>query len=66
MTEEELHVEIFRQQPVGGMTAGMPPCLIRVKHLPTGMSVTITDKRGQHTGRDYALAMLEMMVGDFA
>lgn len=66
MTNEELHVEIIRKDLAGGMKAGMPPCLIRVTHLPTGMAVTITDRRGQHTGRAYALEMLKMMVGDFA
>jgi protein subunit release factor A len=65
MTDEELRVE-FLALHEGGQMVGTPPCLIRVTHLPTGMAVTITDKRGQHTGRAYALEMLKMMVGDFA
>jgi len=65
MTDEELHVEILRKDLAGGMRAGMPPCMIRLTHIPTGMSVTVSDSRGQHTGRAYALEMLKMMVGDF-
>jgi len=65
MTNEDLRVECLALHE-GGQMVGTPPCLIRVTHLPTGMSVTTTDRRGQHTGRDYALNMLAMMVGDFA
>jgi peptide chain release factor 1 len=65
MTNEDLRVE-FLALHEGGQMAGMPPCLIRVTHLPTGMAVTVSDSRGQHTGRAYAIEMLKMMVGDFA
>lgn len=65
MTDDDLRVE-FLALHEGGQMVGTPPCLIRVTHLPTGMAVTVSDKRGQHRARAYAITMLEMMVGDFA
>lgn len=66
MTDEELKVELLALDDRGGQKVGTGRFLIRVTHLPTGMSVTVTDKRGQHRAREYALEMLKMMVGDFA
>jgi protein subunit release factor A len=66
MTDEELHVELLSLNDRGGQKVGTGRFNIRLTHLPTGMSVTISDKRGQHKGRAYALEMLKMMVGDFA
>ena len=65
MTSDELCVELLALHE-GGQMAGKPPCLIRVTHIPTGMAVTITDRRGQHRAREYAITMLGMMVEDFA
>ena len=66
MTDEELKVELLALDDRGGQKVGTGRFLIRVTHLPTGMSVTITDRRGQYRAREYALEMLKMMVGDFA
>lgn len=66
MTEEELSVEFLALPGWRGQKLGTGRFLIRVTHLPTGMAVTVSDRRGQHTGRAYALEMLKMMVGDFA
>ena len=65
MTSDELRVE-FLALHEGGQMVGTPPCLIRVTHIPTGMAVTVTDKRGQHRAREYAITMLGLMVEDFA
>lgn len=66
MTDEELKVELLALDDRGGQKVGTGRFLIRVTHLPTGMSVTVTDKRGQHRAREYAITMLGLMVDDFA
>lgn len=66
MFSEELCVELLPLDKRGGQKFGTGRFLIRVTHLPTGMAVTIPDKRGQHRAREYAITILGMMVEDFA
>ena len=66
MTDEELMVDLLPLDRRGEQRVGAGCFLIRVTHLPTGMSVTVPDKRGQHRAREYAITMLGLMVEDFA
>lgn len=66
MTSDELMVDLLPLDRRGGQKVGAECFLIRVTHLPTGMSVTVRDKRGQHRAREYAITMLGLMVEDFA
>lgn len=66
MTEDELRVELLSLDDRGGQKVGTGRFNIRLTHLPTGMSVTISDKHGQYKARDFALSVLRMMVEDFA
>jgi peptide chain release factor 1 len=66
MTDDDLRVELISLDNRGGQKVGTGRFLLRVTHVPTGMAVTITDKRGQHKARDCAITMLSMMVEDFA
>lgn len=66
MTSDELVVDLLPLDKRGGQKVGTGRFLIRVTHLPTGMAVTITDRRGQHRAREYAITMLGLMVEDFA
>lgn len=66
MSDDDLRVDLIALDDRGGQKVGIGRFLIRVTHIPSGMAVTITDKRGQHKARDYALTMLKMMVEDFA
>lgn len=66
MTDDDLRVELISLDNHGGQKVGTGRFLLRVTHVPTGMAVTITDKRGQHKARDCAITMLSMMVEDFA
>lgn len=66
MSEDDLRVDLLSLDERGGQKVGTGRFLIRVTHVPTGMSVTITDKRGQYKARDRAITMLTMMVEDFA
>lgn len=65
MNDGDLRVDLLSLDDRGGQKVGTGRFLIRVTHVPTGMAVTITDRRGQHKARDYALTMLRMMVEDF-
>lgn len=64
MSDDELQVDLVPLHEGGGQVAGPKRYLIRITHIPTGMSVTASDNRGQHKGRDYALTFLKMMVED--
>ena len=65
MGDADLRVDLLALDDRGGQKVGTGRFLIRLTHIPSGMSVTITDKRGQHKARDYAITMLTMMVEDF-
>lgn len=66
MSGPELRVELLALDDREGQKVGTGRFLIRVTHTPTGMSVTVSDKRGQRTARDWAMTMIEMMVEDLA
>jgi len=66
LDENNTRVDLVALDDRGGQKVGTGRYLIRVTHLPSGMSVTISDKRGQHKARDCAITMLTMMVEDFA
>lgn len=66
MGDDDLRVDLLPLHDGGGKKVGPDRFLIRITHVPSGMSVTITDKRGQVKGRDYAMTMLKMMVEDCA
>ncbi len=61
---DDMRVELLALDERGGQRVGTGRFLIRVTHIPTGMSVTVIDRRGQHTARNYAITMIEMMVED--
>ena len=63
---DNVRVELLALDDRGGQKVGTGRFLIRVTHIPTGMSVTVTDRRGQHRARDWAMTAMAMMVEDFA
>ena len=66
MSDDDFRVDLLSLDDRGGQRVGTGRFLIRITHTPSGMSVTITDRRGQYKGRDYAMTMLKMMVEDYA
>lgn len=66
VNEDDMRVELLPLDDRGGQKVGTGRFLIRVTHVPSGMSVTITDKRGQYRARYFAMTALGMMVEDFA
>jgi peptide chain release factor 1 len=65
MKTEEIRVDFIPTDPPSGQKVGIPRGLIRVLHIPTGMSVSVSDRRGQHRARAYALTVMEMMLEEF-
>jgi protein subunit release factor A len=66
LDETNTRVELLALDDRGGQKVGTGRFLIRLTHIPSGMSVTISDKRGQHRARYDALMLLQMMVEDHA
>ena len=64
LDESNTRIDLVALDDRGGQKFGTGRNLIRVTHLPSGMSVSASDRRGQHRARDYAMTMLAMMVGD--
>jgi peptide chain release factor 1 len=65
MISDDLRVDLIRQDEPGGQKVGTGQYLVQVTHIQSGMSVSISDRRGQHRARSYALTLMEMMVEDF-
>ena len=65
LDETNTRVDLIPVDDRGGQKVGTGRFLIQVTHIPSGMAVTISDKRGQYKARDAAMTMLEMMVEDF-
>ena len=61
---DELRVELLPLHDGIGQKVRPSPCLIRVTHIPTGMSITVSDRKGQFYGRSVALTLLEMVVDE--
>lgn len=65
MNSDDLRVDLIRTDEPGGQKVGTGQYLVRVMHIPSGMSVSVSDRRGQHKARSYALTLMEMMVEEF-
>jgi peptide chain release factor 1 len=65
LDETNVRVDLISLDDRGGQKVGTGRFLIRVTHTPSGMAVTISDKRGQYKARDAAMTMLQMLVEDF-
>lgn len=65
MGEADLRVDLIRTDEPGGQKVGTGQYLVQVTHIPSGMAVSVSDRKGQHRARSYALTLMEMMVEDF-
>lgn len=65
MNSGDFRVDLIRTDEPGGQRVGTGQYLVQVTHTPSGMSVSVSDRKGQHRARSYALTLMEMMVEDF-
>ncbi len=57
--EKDLLVETFRSSGPGGQHANKTESAVRLKHLPTGLTVTVSSSRSQLSNRKTALNLLK-------
>lgn len=58
LREEDLEVEFFRASGPGGQHRNRRETGVRIRHLPSGIVVTATERRSQADNRTAALARL--------
>ena len=62
--EEDLEVETMRASGPGGQKVNKTSSAVRMRHLPTGITVHMQDEKSQHRNRDKALRILTARVFD--
>lgn len=56
--ESDIRFETMRAGGAGGQHVNKTESAVRATHLPSGMSVTITNRRSQHRNKSIAIALL--------
>lgn len=59
MKPDSLRIEAINPTPKGGQHVGVPHYVIKVTHIPTGLSASCGTERSQMRNKDVAISMLE-------
>jgi protein subunit release factor B len=59
LREEELEITFFRASGPGGQHRNRRETGVRIRHIPTGLTVSATERRSQAENRHVALERLE-------
>lgn len=60
----DLLIETYDPNPVGGMKVGFTHRGVRIKHIPSSITVQIDYSRSQHAARAVLIRMLEEVLTD--
>lgn len=58
LRDEDVEMEVFRASGAGGQHVNKTSSAVRLRHVPTGMTVSCQQERSQHKNRATALKML--------
>lgn len=59
LRDEDVEMEVFRASGAGGQHVNKTSSAVRLRHLPTGITVSCQQERSQHKNRATALKMLK-------
>lgn len=59
LRDEDIEMEVFRASGAGGQHVNKTSSAVRLRHLPTGITVSCQQERSQHKNRATALKMLK-------
>jgi peptide chain release factor 2 len=59
LRDEDIEMEVFRASGAGGQHVNKTSSAVRLRHLPTGITVSCQQERSQHKNRAVALKMLK-------
>ena len=57
--DDELEISFYKSRGPGGQKKNVTESAVRVRHIPTGIVVTATESRSQHSNKAAALEELE-------
>jgi len=62
--DEDLQIDTMRSSGPGGQSVNKTSSAVRMKHLPTGITVSMQDEKSQHRNREKARRILTARVWD--
>ena len=65
LEDKDLDIKCFKSSGPGGQHVNTTDSAVRIKHKPSGISVTCRKGRSQHQNKKTAMAMLQIRVEDY-